>query len=1594
MKSNKGQVTVYVILGILLVILLGVFFVTTNKQTTDDLELEAQNLDLVANVKSTVQSYAQNCLKDLTTQALLEYGLDYTNDLTRSYIYSHIDACLDFEMYENQGFIVQKSYPYVNVNIESEKIFVDLEYEFTLERDNTKYDFEKFSYSTSRTSFIALDNGIANKDITLPSSDNDAVVFFPTGTRVMLDGAPVDKVSIKSLDSNFNNQLNAIVVGGVVYDIEPDGAVIEGKLELTLHFDPSDLREDYDYNNLAIAYYNEETGIWNSISTKVNVDDLSLTANLEHFSIYGIVVGCSDSVERSILPMEIDLGFIYLPKWWPMKDSDKFYDPRNGMEDPINKELCEWTKATYGESDDQEIYYIAPSNDIEVIEFNMEQMEVRNNEAPYDEIGNVEGVYVTIQYEQQGEISKELDTSEQEPFISAQGGLEINPNYFHSPDGKLEMRSRIFSYNYGDEDGTKPVKVFVRKEDNKIIYLEETICQWTKYNSMIELLFEEYSNYIISGSSVDFESKLDYYGLTSISDLDNILYAFGDLYSIKNSEDTEDISTEISESKLKILSTLKYVPNNYGQPTRTELVLPECEERYAYKKVQSEFSGEGSIHFYLNSQPENTCLPEKMNHAFTEKPDPIFEDFGTSNSVLVYVNPIEPVIDPQLLDESGVLLDEFSGLKKNTIHIGFIDESEEDIKNVCPQVETKIFFDDGINVAEPPIFYLDDDERLEKLYGDHGFIKGCTGMYDGPNGYFTSEMLANKDEYITGDCYCTNPTDNFQRKRDNFNDCCFLYPANSLPDTQFVGFDDKGNPTDDFDNEGKFIPNNNQQIKWTEFRKSNYCVNVRKEEYPSWVLESESELTCYGVNDGVTDVWEVDKNGNALDNKCHCTPTQGGQRQDFNLRVCCDAQRPPGLSSFSYFQNHENGPCKSTNADGELYCKETTEIGLTKQCTKIKPDEYYYSCVLKSTEEKYYCCSENDFMYEYELEGEIVKGCGIEKNIPGCRDVSPLPIDTSLINFETTNSKLCKNDNVLVYQCDEGFEADKSSSPQLCVAEGFTEENPRDLIDCTKNELSEVPMRVSGTFRSCKIEESGGIVKRRYECTGSYVLRDSYDGPTCVLAVRQNLELCRTPNNDISSAPNSDSATFRQCLNGNDLVKYECVSENYEYDSTTGCTLSSDYPECIRLPDYRRIDVNKIGNMIPCNEGGILKFECPENTIINEAGDSCDDGEISIETVPQLASGDCIIHGEPNENTNGCDCDPGFNEVTLSDTTKQCIADDIDLSQLPRYTGRCVGGLSCGVEIKEATQTCLNGNALTLCCTLGQYLDESKTCVTPPQCLGGSAWNSELKECVCSGNAIYEDGACKPCRVTSVINDDKTSCVCHPDDEIVPFNGDKSFCIRKSIIEGGELNTLHSGTCPVSLADNCLQGYLTNSELNCISENRVVSCCGENHERDLDEKSCVDDVEATPDPEPDPAPVVDDTCNGGKIDAEDNCIYCLVPGDVTSEVTTMSGSTYKCSWLFGYYWKLQCADGLKDNGKGACVCKKNSHVKKTYDWGDMCHIPCTKEGEITENKNRLCYDGVIEICTGNFKAGDGTVHEIDESTYTCKEDIVGWNVNK
>jgi len=156
-----------------------------------------------------------------------------------------------------------------------------------------------FAPVTGSSSLSIGSEGKLLRPYTIRSPSGIAEVDLPLGTyAVDADGNPLTKVSVDDLDAADVPGVPsgaAYTFAGYALVCSPSGARFEPAIDLIFTFNADQWSEimqmaEYDASSLVVKWYDEATGEWETVPTTVDPVSLTVTASVEHFTIFGLFV--------------------------------------------------------------------------------------------------------------------------------------------------------------------------------------------------------------------------------------------------------------------------------------------------------------------------------------------------------------------------------------------------------------------------------------------------------------------------------------------------------------------------------------------------------------------------------------------------------------------------------------------------------------------------------------------------------------------------------------------------------------------------------------------------------------------------------------------------------------------------------------------------------------------------------------------------------------------------------------------------------------------------------------------------------------------------------------------------------------------------------------------------------------------------------------------------------------------------------------------------------------------------------------------------------------------------------------------------------
>jgi hypothetical protein len=179
---KKGQVSMFIIIGILLVVLVAAGFFLANKDRNTDLKDKSKGEASFSTNMDRFVSFRESCVQDSINTAITEHGL-YSNVFVEENLEATIEIeltkCLNLEFFSDWGTSVTIFRPYVDVKINDETIIVTGAYPIRVKDKEFEKGTNEFTYTFDKTTNLDLKtdkDGNVIEDSILKSADDDLTI--------------------------------------------------------------------------------------------------------------------------------------------------------------------------------------------------------------------------------------------------------------------------------------------------------------------------------------------------------------------------------------------------------------------------------------------------------------------------------------------------------------------------------------------------------------------------------------------------------------------------------------------------------------------------------------------------------------------------------------------------------------------------------------------------------------------------------------------------------------------------------------------------------------------------------------------------------------------------------------------------------------------------------------------------------------------------------------------------------------------------------------------------------------------------------------------------------------------------------------------------------------------------------------------------------------------------------------------------------------------------------------------------------------------------------------------------------------------------
>jgi len=139
---------------------------------------------------------------------------------------------------------------------------------------------------------VVDEDGVFTEPVTAESEDGNASLTIGEGTTgLTAEGEPISEISIVEMEeANVPPPPEEGHVIGLAYDFGPDDATFDEPITISFTYDPDNLPEGVSEEDLVIAVWDEDAGEWVELPSVVDTENNTITATVDHFTAFAVVV--------------------------------------------------------------------------------------------------------------------------------------------------------------------------------------------------------------------------------------------------------------------------------------------------------------------------------------------------------------------------------------------------------------------------------------------------------------------------------------------------------------------------------------------------------------------------------------------------------------------------------------------------------------------------------------------------------------------------------------------------------------------------------------------------------------------------------------------------------------------------------------------------------------------------------------------------------------------------------------------------------------------------------------------------------------------------------------------------------------------------------------------------------------------------------------------------------------------------------------------------------------------------------------------------------------------------------------------------------
>ncbi|MCM2325593.1 MAG: hypothetical protein NDI94_03965 [Candidatus Woesearchaeota archaeon] len=266
---KKGQVSYFVIIGIIAVLLVGAVVFNMNRGKGEFARTErSENMELDS-AKDQLQSIAQSCFSQMLSEGIKEFGLrPIAQQAIGSYIDLNLGTCIELNLKDTplgeMGYVFSVGIGTASVEIGENSVYATIEKPMLMKKDESSVELNKLSskYIFSNEYNVKVDSSGRVEEDVLIEKDGISIAIKQGTEAVDYEGNPLSNLDVKIIDKFSNGKMfgNKVVVGMTMFEVSP--ARFNPPIIVDLKVSESDIPEGFSIDQIVLGY-EDENGIYN-----------------------------------------------------------------------------------------------------------------------------------------------------------------------------------------------------------------------------------------------------------------------------------------------------------------------------------------------------------------------------------------------------------------------------------------------------------------------------------------------------------------------------------------------------------------------------------------------------------------------------------------------------------------------------------------------------------------------------------------------------------------------------------------------------------------------------------------------------------------------------------------------------------------------------------------------------------------------------------------------------------------------------------------------------------------------------------------------------------------------------------------------------------------------------------------------------------------------------------------------------------------------------------------------------------------------------------------------------------------------------------